>query len=144
MENINNEMRITDEARGYLLSTSKWTKFLAITMFVCIGIVIFSVLLLTILGNAIPSTPQTAMFGPAYWLFISIFYLIYLFPTYYMYQFAVKIQRALASDDTMTMTEAFKFQKMSAKFVGIMLIILFGLCLLAIPAAIAVGVAAAM
>ncbi len=62
---------------------------------------------------------------------ISVIYvivaLLYFFPIYYLNKFAVNVKRAISSNDSAQMTEAFRFLKSHYKFIGILMIIMLSI-----------------
>jgi len=65
---------------------------------------------------------------------ITVIYLIiaviYFFPIYYLYNFSVKMKKALLSDDQTLLRNAFEDLKSHYKFVGIFTIVILSLYLL--------------
>lgn len=142
--NSNSPMFITEEAKGYLLQTAKWCKFLAIIGFVCIGLYFLG-------GIAIMNVDPRSAFAEGLansgnmsghqelapmiygWTYIgaSIFILaIYICPLLWMLRFSAQVKQAVASDDTQMLTEALKNQKKAYAYMGVLTIIGLGLILL--------------
>jgi len=137
---------VTDQGKLYLLETAKWAKFLAIINFIFCGlIVIFAVACFSLsstLSADIP-IPLPGMFFTAYGIVLLIAACISAIPSYFLYRFGARAQKAIVSDDTVTMTEAFEWHKKYYKFTGIVTIV--GLCIFALCIIIGViaGIAAA-
>jgi hypothetical protein len=66
---------------------------------------------------------------------ITIFYIlmiaIYIFPLYYLYQFSVKLKKAVTSKDDEVLASAFEMLKSHYKFVGVFTIIMLSIYILA-------------
>lgn len=114
-------LSIQNTSKEYLRETAKWSKFLSIVGFITIGIM----LLITIffVGTLIFSSFNSTGFPEAFNLIFIVVYLliasIYLFPCLYLYKSSRAIKKALISDDSLVLEEAFKNQKSFFKFIGI-------------------------
>lgn len=120
-------MQLSDQAKKYLLETSKWANFIAIVGFIAIGLLIimsFSI------GTIMASLPEGSLGGLSP-KFFSFFYLIaagiYFIPVFFLFQFAQKIKQALMQDDHNLLTFGLKKLKSHYKFIGILFIILISL-----------------
>lgn len=126
------EMKLTADDKRYLLSTAKWTEFLCITMFVCIGLVLLSCLMLLVGmcfvngADVYGSGLSAAAMLPLIIAYSGLF-LIYLIPTLYMWRFARKARSAIASGDGSEMTLSLMNLRAGTKFYGIMTIVSFAL-----------------
>jgi hypothetical protein len=56
---------------------------------------------------------------------------IYIFPLYYLYQFSVKLKKAVTSKDDEVLANAFEMLKSHYKFVGVFTIIMLSIYILA-------------
>ncbi len=120
-------MQLSDQAKKYLLETSKWANFIAIVGFIAIGLLIimsFSI------GTIMASLPEGSLGGLSP-KFFSFFYLIaagiYFIPVFFLFQFAQKTKQALMQDDHNLLTFGLKKLKSHYKFIGILFIILIAL-----------------
>ncbi len=120
-------MQLSDQAKKYLLETSKWANFIAIVGFIAIGLLIimsFSI------GTILASLPEGSLGGLSP-KFFSFFYLIaagiYFIPVFFLFQFAQKTKQALMQDDHNLLTFGLKKLKSHYKFIGILFIILIAL-----------------
>ncbi len=120
-------MQLSDQAKKYLLETSKWANFIAIVGFIAIGLLIimsFSI------GTILASLPECSLGGLSP-KFFSFFYLIaagiYFIPVFFLFQFAQKTKQALMQDDHNLLTFGLKKLKSHYKFIGILFIILIAL-----------------
>jgi hypothetical protein len=55
---------------------------------------------------------------------------IYIFPLYYLYQFSVKLKKALTQKDDEVLASAFEMLKSHYKFVGVFTIIILSIYIL--------------
>ena len=126
------ELQVDHESTIYLKEAARWAKFLAIIGFICIGLF---VLMALFAGSIFTSMYSSSMgvgatggaFGGAA---ISIVYilvaLLYFFPCLYTFNFAKKMQVALASNDQAQLNQSFRNLKACYRFLGILMVI--GLC----------------
>lgn len=128
---MNQEMGLTNAARGHLMETAKWAKFLAIVGFIMIGILVIVAFSLGGIMSSIPEfseVPGMADMGGA---FITVMYLfialLYFFPTLYLYRFATKTQTALAGSNAEGLGSGLENLKSTFKFMGIIMAIFIGL-----------------
>lgn len=150
-----NELRVSMEARDYLMTTSKWASFLAILGFIALGLMVISSLGMFAAGSMMDSAMEEAMrssgninapsgmfsgavMGGMY-LIIAILYAI---PVYYLYKFASSTRAALETNHNETLTVALRNLKSHYKFIGIFTIISIILVILSIIFTISMGVAA--
>jgi len=140
MENIElneNSIELTSEIKGYLLETSKWSKFIAIVGFVGIGILaVIGILMLigfSFLGNLYKGVPMWIV-GVVY-IVMSV---IYYFPTIYLYKFSTKIKQGLQLEGEMVLADGFLNLKKVFKFIGILTIVILSIYVLALLIAIPV------
>ncbi|MDL2315207.1 DUF5362 family protein [Bacteroidales bacterium OttesenSCG-928-C19] len=129
------ELRITEEAKQYLKTTSSWTMFFAVLFFIGIGIMVFAAIILLACGGMISSyypIPFTGFFA-----LMGVVYLVLggvlVFPALYLYRFSGKISKALTFNNTEVLTQALGNMKLYWKFLGILTIIYLGFCILFIP-----------
>jgi hypothetical protein len=121
---------VSEDARRFLLETTKWAKFLAILGFVgigffvlaSIGIIAFGGALFGAAGGPFAAFGGAAVFGGIYLVFAAL----YFFPVYYLYQAATKLRRGLDGDDQDQLTLGFENLKSHYKFLGIMALVVIG------------------
>ena len=138
IENEFENLSISAQSESYLMTTAKWSKFLAILSFIMIGImVIFGVGFAGLSGVMSdyqqPSIPMVGMMSYL-WIFYILLGLLYFFPTYYLLLFANKTKQAIVDKNPVMLEEGFRNMKRSAKFVGIMMIVIIAMYILAIIA----------
>lgn len=153
------EMRIGDEDKFLLVSSAKWSKFISIVMFVCLGLGMISVILWIIATAVAGFSPYDtgmhgAMAGPMYtmmyaimWplmIFALIVYIVQLLPAIYLYRFAEKAKEAVASGSETTMTESLRNLRGSIKTTGIILIATIGFSILLCITTVIVALSIAM
>lgn len=124
------ELKLTNDAKSYLRETAKWAFFLSIVGFVGIAfLVIIALFASTIFNTMQQIKPQAYPFDIG--KMITIIYLvlaaIYLFPVYYLMQFANKMKLALGSTDDTILAESFGMLKSHYKFIGVFTIIILSL-----------------
>lgn len=141
LDNTQSEELIIDgPIRGFLAESARWAKFLAIIAFVMLGLV---VLMLIIGGGLLTSTlGEFGLFGGFGILFYVLLLGVSAIPIVYLYQFATKMQLALANDDQVYLQEAFSNHKSMFKFYGIMMAIFLGFYALLIVGSLFFGLAA--
>jgi hypothetical protein len=69
--------------------------------------------------------------GTAMTIFYILMIAIYIFPLYYLYQFSVKLKKAVISKDDEVLASAFEMLKSHYKFVGVFTIIMLSIYILA-------------
>lgn len=148
IENEFENLKISDMAESYLMTTVKWSKFLAILGFIMIGfMVIFGVSFMGIfktLGEY-QNTSMVPMTGAMsfMWIFYVILGALYFFPTYYLLLFANKTKQGLVEKNQTLLEEGFRNMKRLAKFVGILTIVMISLYVIFILAALSIGLSSA-
>jgi hypothetical protein len=129
------ELQIDQQNTSYLSEIARWGKFLSIVGFIGIGLstIFFTVTLLT--GN---STSSASFGGTSYdmgytigkaiapILIIAIF-LLYFFPTLYLFRFSTQMQTAIRNNDQGYLTNSFGNLKSCFKFLGILTIVILSL-----------------
>lgn len=130
---------MSPEAKSFLLTTAKWSGFIAIVGFAMIAIMVFGSISSFFISPLLSEFQDFQMFQymPMPFYFFGIFYLvmafIYFFPYYFLYVFSKKIKVGLKKNDQENMNEGLKNLKKLTKFVGIVTIISLALLLLIIP-----------
>lgn len=124
------ELKLTSEAKGYLRETAKWAFFLSVIGFIGIALLVILALFAGTIFNTMQQL-QPEKFPFDIGKMITIIYLImaaiYLFPVYYLMQFANKMKAALASSDDTILTESLGMLKSHYKFIGVFTIIILSL-----------------
>lgn len=121
-------LSISEKSTGFLVETSKWTKFLSILGFIFIGIMVIGGLFAgTIFSKIGTELPFPGFVIGLIYIFIA---LIYLFPILYLYRFSSNLKIALLNKDKVALETAFQNLKSHYKFVGIATIVVLGLYLI--------------
>lgn len=127
---MNTELSITNESKGFLLTTCKWAKFLAILGFVFIGLFVILAIFIGFIGFPMQGMPTdssiTGMKFGMMFMYLLIA-LIYFFPTRYLYRFAVLTKRGIENNSTDLTTSGFENLKSCFKFMGVSMAITIGL-----------------
>jgi len=133
-------MTLDREAFLNLHETGGWANFLAILGFIMIG---FLVLLGFFVGAVLSTLPMgesglpfpTSVFTAFYFLIA----VIYFFPVYYLYKFAVGVRQGIPARNSQQVGAALRNLKSHYKFVGIMTITMFILYIVGILLFMALG-----
>lgn len=118
---------ITGEVKSYLLETAKWGKFLAITGYVGIGLILLMAIGVMAMGSVSELVPGMGMNMGAFGLVYVVIAAFYFFPVYYLHQFSLKIREGLTSQDAESVTLAFQNLKSLFKFMGIFTIVILSI-----------------
>ena len=134
MDNFQNaeaELLYVDEAgKNHLLETVKWSKFIAIVMFVAMGLMILGGLFMGMFGSMISkygAEENTQLMGgiaPGLLMVIYIMIaLLYFFPSFYLYKFSTLIKHSILFNNKQQFNEALNYQRKMYRFVGILMIV---------------------
>ncbi|WP_424963525.1 DUF5362 family protein [Ekhidna sp.] len=127
MEDKNLTLTIDD--KNNFLETAKWGKFLGIVGFILSGLIII-VSLIFIGGVGLNPGELYPGIGSGIGFFYLIFSLIYIFPSLYVYRFAVHIQEGIRSDDQEKCSSAYNNLRKLFLFIGVMTIVVLALYVL--------------
>ena len=126
------QLTLTSRAKGFLKETAKWCKFLSILGFIGLGLLFLSSFFIsTIYGSMPQATSMPFNLGTAMTIIYMLMIVIYIFPLYYLYQFSVKLKKAVTSKDDEVLANAFEMLKSHYKFVGVFTIIMLSIYILA-------------
>ena len=128
---------LTEGMLFYLKGAAPWLRFISIVGFICLGISILSILLVTfVFGHALEELPEAAPYAALLTSGMVFIYLpilaLYFFPILYVFRFGKKIQNYLFTGDSGDLEAAFKNNKSLWKFLGILMIIMLGFFALAL------------
>lgn len=117
---------IDEEAKGYLLDTARWTKFLAIVGFVCIGILILAgAFMSSILGSFSRQIGSSATIPGGIMVVVYIVIgVLYFFPTYYLFKFSTQVKPALLTANQSGFNHALSNLRNAFRFIGILTLII--------------------
>ncbi len=120
----NQKLTLTEEAADYLLSTAKWSKFLAILGLIFTALIIilsfFAGAILKALGEYTGYTKMANGFLTVIYLFVGV---LYIYPLIAMLKFSNFAILAVQQNSSEHLTESFRNLKGTYKFVGILTII---------------------
>jgi len=129
-------LQIDNGNTPFLIEAAKWGKFLGIIGFIiCILIIVFGIFSAPYLsdyfnrleGNNAEAVNVSDTFLKFFYFCIA---LLYFFPSWFIFNFAFKMQSALKYNDQVTLNTSFKNLKSFLKYWGILLIIL--ICIYAV------------
>jgi len=128
------KMRLTPQAENYLMTISRWSKFIAITI-ITVGFVFFiSAFVVAAISTAL--TASVPFLDGATVLAISITYivcaLIYFLLGFYLYRFADRTKRGLIRRQEEFVEQGFYALKMHYSIMGVLTIVTISLFILMI------------
>ena len=134
------ELQVDHESTIYLKEAARWAKFLSILGFIFCGFMVliglFAGSFIATMSSSMSAGPAAAMGGAFYSIFYIVIALLSFFPCLYMFNFARKMQIALASNDQAQLNLSFKNLKAYYRFAGILAVIWLGLVALGLVFAI--------
>lgn len=120
VETPKQELIITTEIKEYLLETVKWGKFLAISGYIIVGLLlILSLLFIFGMGmfGSLYGNGMGVMIGGLYFIMC----VLYLFPIHYLYKFSIEVKKGLqSSENNFSLVTGFENLKSLFKFMGVM------------------------
>lgn len=124
------QITLTSASKRFLKEISKWAFFLSILGIISIVFLLFIAAISNFIFDKIPEAQaQELPFDLG--VFMTITYLvsaiITIFPVYYLFQFSVKMKKALKSKNDETLEKAFEMLKSHFKFIGVFTIIMISL-----------------
>ena len=134
-------LKITEQAKSFILETAKWAKFLAIVGFVFIGLMVLGAFFMLIAGASLPGMGGA---GAGVGILYLLMALLYFFPTYYLLIFANKIKIGLSQSIQNDVDAGFENLKSMFKFMGILMIVVLGIYALFIVFALIAALSSAM
>lgn len=121
-ENTQTKMELSQESVYYFNQIRKWTTFFSILGFVMVAfLIVFS-----LFAGAVFSSLGQPYFGLSAIVLGIVYFIIavlYFFPVLYLYKFSRSADKAIKTNDSDEIAEAFKNLKSHYKFVGIMTIV---------------------
>lgn len=134
------QLILSENAIGYLRTTSKWAKFLAILNFIFLGLLFLAALFMIIVGLFIENKTG----GPFPLIFMGLLYLIIIgisiVPALYLFKFAINAEKMVALRDNLKTEIAFRYLMSYYRFMGILTIIILGIYLIAIIIGLIIGI----
>lgn len=122
------QLRITPENEKQLLSTSKWSIFIAIAGFLFSGLMVVTGIAMIVLNRYSNDFQDFQAFPiPGMMSYLGLFYILlavfYFFPSLFLIQFAAKTKKSLKNRTQSDLDSGFLNMKRLALFVGIITII---------------------
>jgi len=121
-------LSIDEEARGHLLETVRWTKFIAIVGFVFLGLLLLGALGM---GTGITGMSELSGLGSSLGVAMMIVYLLvallYFFPIFYLYKYSVLIKPAIHTSNQEQFNLALSYQRKMYTFIGVLCLVILGL-----------------
>lgn len=120
------EMLVSAESVNHLVKAAKWGKFLAIFGFVVTGLLVVAGVIMSFVLDTLSEDmmPQGLPFSPKV---LSVLYIliaaVYLIPVIFLNSFSNKIIKAADTNNSTTLTQAFKSLKNLFLFIGIATIV---------------------
>lgn len=124
-------MELNDQSKNYLLEIARWATILSVIGFIVIGLLV----IVSFSAGAILAESPYSELGISPQI-LSITYLIiagvYFIPIFFLYQFGTKTKNAIDNNNTDLLTFGLKKLNSHYKFIGIVMIIIFGINILAV------------
>ena len=139
------DVRLTQESKAFLSESGRWSKFLAIVGFVSTVLIFILYLSYPDFNPATEGIKSPMQITQMYMAeiilpFVLIISVICFFPLWFMYRFGVKTKLAFENYDTDTFTAASENLKSLFKFVGIFTIIILAIYVIVFLSAIFIAV----
>lgn len=138
---------VDETVKAYMLEMGRWTKFLAIFMFVIMALMILGGLSMMLLMPAMYAEQGAGsiaggIFGGVFFLIYIVYVAVFFYPTWALLKYATTIKRALATFDQDLFRTALRYLKNYFLYTGILVIIIMavyilGIAIIALTAAIA-------
>lgn len=125
-----NQIIASPEIAGYLLTTSKWGKFLAIVGYVVMALTIILGIFMIVSFSIMKTFSGPGFFTNIMGFVYVIIGAVYFFPVTYLLRYSVRIKKGLNSDDMQSITSGFENLKSLFKFMGIFTIVMLAVYVL--------------
>lgn len=134
------KIELLQETIQNLNETRKWTNFLSIMGFIFIGLMILIAFAISSMMSTMAESESALPFSGTVLGFIYlIIAFIYFFPILYLYRFSKYTKKALETQNSNDLNEAFKNLKSHYRFMGIITIVMIALYAFIFLIGIAVG-----
>jgi len=134
------KIELLQETIQNLNETRKWTNFLSIMGFIFIGLMILIAFAISSMMSTMPNGGSAYPFSGTVLGFVYlIIAFIYFFPILYLYRFSKYTKKALETQNSNDLNEAFKNLKSHYRFMGIITIVMIALYAFIFLIGIAVG-----
>jgi cell division protein FtsX len=134
------KIELLQETIQNLNETRKWTNFLSIMGFIFIGLMILIAFAVSSMMSTMAESESALPFSGTFLGFVYlIIAFIYFFPILYLYRFSKYTKKALETQNSNDLNEAFKNLKSHYRFMGIITIVMIALYAFIFLIGIAVG-----
>lgn len=134
------KIELLQETIQNLNETRKWTNFLSIMGFIFIGLMILIAFAISSMMSTMAESESALPFSGTVLGFVYlIIAFIYFFPILYLYRFSKYTKKALETQNSNDLNEAFKNLKSHYRFMGIITIVMIALYAFIFLIGIAVG-----
>lgn len=136
MESLDKQMgsssgQLNAEIKGYIVTISKWGKFLSILGFIGIGLMVIAALFMGSMVASLSNIPEGVSSGTMITVVYLIIAVVYFFPVLYLYKASTNLGAGIDSGSEESLTEGFKNLKSHYKFIGIFAIVILSIYVLA-------------
>ena len=118
---------VDETAKGHLLETARWAKFLSIVGFVTIALLILAGLFASMIMGSLGGTIGSGMPAGAMMAIYIVFGALYFFPTYYLFKFSSLIKPALLGANQQDFNSALSYLRKAFRFIGIVTLVILGI-----------------
>jgi hypothetical protein len=127
------DLKLTGASIEHLRMASRWAQFMGIIGFIGLGLMLLGSLAVMAMSGSYSRFPGGGDVSPmALGLIYLVMVVLYFFPIFYLFQFAVKTKQAIEQKDSVTLEEATSFLRRHYQFVGIFTIVILSLYILMI------------
>ena len=136
---VEKSLNVSEVVKSHLLTTSKWTSFIAIIGFIFTGFMVLGSIPIMFIPSFIGYFQDFESYSPfpIPFIAIGILYLIgamfYFLPSYFLFLFSRRIRKSLRYNDQLSFEEGFRNMRKLAVFTGIIMVIYLIMLLVAIP-----------
>ena len=145
---------VTQGVIQQLKGTKPWVRFMSVLLFIGAGAMLLGALVVLVMAGALATTAGKEAMGhapgftagiiSAMAILYAIFGLIYIYPALKLWKYANRIAMLVVSGDVLDLEAALNEQRAFWKFLGIVVITIFGLYIVAVIAMVIFGVFAAI
>jgi hypothetical protein len=118
-------LKITDEIRSFWLETANWALFLAVLLFIGVGLVLIGMFF----GGFLNATSGNSG-GIAIMVMFFLYALVLFFPAWFTYKFSTMIKQAVNTGDNNSLEDGFDYLKRLYRFIGISIVAILALYVL--------------
>lgn len=119
---------VTQGVVSQLARTKGWVRFMSVLMYICAGMMILGGVVMLAAGSQVRSAGAPVAAVAVFYIIMAIFYI---YPAVKLGAYATAIARLIATGGVGDLENALDQQRAFWKFVGIMMIVMFGLMIIA-------------